>query len=98
MRRFQRPPHSLGYLHDNSRGLHIKNLINNTDIDLLAPDTPTRFGYNSASPIDFALTRNFYRDSSIISLPELSSDHNPLILNFQTTIQFNFPTRNDSTN
>ncbi|GFS64845.1 RNA-directed DNA polymerase from mobile element jockey [Trichonephila inaurata madagascariensis] len=26
-----------------------------------------------------------------------SSDHNPLILNFQTTIQFNFPTRNVST-
>ncbi|GFW16034.1 hypothetical protein TNCV_2863671 [Trichonephila clavipes] len=30
--------------------------------------------------------------------PELSSDHNPIILNFQTSIQFNFPTRNVSTN
>ncbi|GFW58601.1 uncharacterized protein TNCV_1579331 [Trichonephila clavipes] len=36
--------------------------------------------------------------TDIISSPELSSDHNPIILNFQTSIQFNFPTRNVSTN
>ncbi|GFY48471.1 hypothetical protein TNIN_53011 [Trichonephila inaurata madagascariensis] len=33
-----------------------------------------------------------------MSLPELSSDHNPILLNFDTTTQFNFPTRNVSTN
>ncbi|GFT26313.1 probable RNA-directed DNA polymerase from transposon X-element [Trichonephila clavipes] len=82
----------------NPRGQLIKNLIDNTDTDIVAPDSPTRFGYNSASTIDFALTRNLYWLTDIISSPELSSDHNPIILNFQTSIQFNFPTRNVSTN
>ncbi|GFU83857.1 probable RNA-directed DNA polymerase from transposon X-element [Trichonephila clavipes] len=83
---------------NNPRGQLIKNLIDNTDTDIVAPNTPTRFGYNSASTIDFALTRNLYWVSDIVSSPELSSDHNPIILNFQTSIQFNFPTRNVSTN
>ncbi|GFU07984.1 probable RNA-directed DNA polymerase from transposon X-element [Trichonephila clavipes] len=82
----------------NPRGQLIKNLIDNTDTDIVAPDSPRRFGYNSASTIDFALTRNLYWLTDIISSPELSSDHNPIILNFQTSIQFNFPTRNVSTN
>ncbi|GFS50895.1 probable RNA-directed DNA polymerase from transposon X-element [Trichonephila clavipes] len=82
----------------NPRGQQIKNLIDNTDTDIVAPNTPTRFGYNSASTIDFALTRNIYWITDIVSSPELSSDHNPIILNFQTSIQFNFPTRNVSTN
>ncbi|GFT57411.1 probable RNA-directed DNA polymerase from transposon X-element [Trichonephila clavipes] len=75
---------------NNPRGQLIKNLIDNTDTDIVAPNTPTRFGYNSASTIDFALTRNLYWVSDIVSSPELSSDHNPIILNFQTSIQFNF--------
>ncbi|GFU08258.1 probable RNA-directed DNA polymerase from transposon X-element [Trichonephila clavipes] len=83
---------------NNPSGQLIKNLIDNTDTDIVAPNTPTRFGYNSASTIDFALTRNLYWVSDIVSSPELSSDHNPIILNFQTSIQFNFPTRNVSTN
>ncbi|GFX14735.1 probable RNA-directed DNA polymerase from transposon X-element [Trichonephila clavipes] len=83
----------------NPRGQLIKNLIDNTDTDIVvAPNSPTRFGYNSASTIDFALTRNVYWLTDIISSPELSSDHNPIILNFQTSIRFNFPTRNVSTN
>ncbi|GFW38917.1 probable RNA-directed DNA polymerase from transposon X-element [Trichonephila clavipes] len=82
----------------NPRGQQIKNLIDNTDTDIVAPNTPTRFGYNSASTIDFALTRNIYWISDIVSSPELSSDHTPIILNFQISIQFNFPTSNVSTN
>ncbi|GFV37005.1 probable RNA-directed DNA polymerase from transposon X-element [Trichonephila clavipes] len=55
----------------NPRGQLIKNLIDNTDTDIVAPDSPTRFGYNSASTIDFALTRNLYWLTDIISSPEL---------------------------
>ncbi|GFX55661.1 RNA-directed DNA polymerase from mobile element jockey [Trichonephila clavipes] len=98
MRRLQRSPYTLGLQRQQPQGQLIKNLIDNTDTDIVAPNTPTRFGYNSASTIDFALTRNLYWVSDIVSSPELSSDHNPIILNFQTSIQFNFPTRNVSTN
>ncbi|GFV00136.1 RNA-directed DNA polymerase from mobile element jockey [Trichonephila clavipes] len=68
------------------------------DMDLLVPLIPTRFGHSSASIIDFALSRNVDWLSQITSLPELSSDHNLLLLNFDTTTQFNFPTRKVSTN
>ncbi|GFW02620.1 probable RNA-directed DNA polymerase from transposon X-element [Trichonephila clavipes] len=82
----------------NNQRENTLNLIDNTDMDLLAPHTPNRFGHGSASIIDFALSRNIDWRSQIMSLPELSSDHNPIIINFDTTTQFNFPTRNVSTN
>ncbi|GFS92116.1 hypothetical protein TNCV_1190791 [Trichonephila clavipes] len=43
---------------NDQRGKIIKNLIDTTNTQLIAPTSPTRFGYNSASIIDFALTRN----------------------------------------
>ncbi|GFY72251.1 RNA-directed DNA polymerase from mobile element jockey [Trichonephila inaurata madagascariensis] len=38
----------------DNRGSAIKNILDNTDTQIIAPTTPTRFGYNSASTIDFA--------------------------------------------
>ncbi|GFW45914.1 putative RNA-directed DNA polymerase from transposon X-element [Trichonephila clavipes] len=46
------------------------------------PPTPTRFGYNSANTIDIAIIKNFYYPFTINSIDDLSSDHNPVFLNF----------------
>ncbi|GFT72189.1 RNA-directed DNA polymerase from mobile element jockey, partial [Trichonephila clavipes] len=46
------------------------------------PPTPTRFGHNSANTIDIALIKNFYYPFTINSIDDLSSDHNPVFLNF----------------
>ncbi|GFT32205.1 RNA-directed DNA polymerase from mobile element jockey [Trichonephila clavipes] len=63
------------------------------DTQIVAPTTPTRFGHNSASIIDFALTRNIHWLSQVESIAELSSDHNPLIISFDTNRRFAFPRR-----
>ncbi|GFS97756.1 putative RNA-directed DNA polymerase from transposon X-element [Trichonephila clavipes] len=41
-----------------------------------------RYGYNSQNTLDIALTGNFNFPFTIASLAELSSDHNPVLLNF----------------
>ncbi|GFY10624.1 hypothetical protein TNCV_2194451 [Trichonephila clavipes] len=64
-----------------------------TDTQIVAPTTPTRFGHNSASIIDFALTRNIHWLSQVESIAELSSDHNPFIISFDTNRRFAFPRR-----
>ncbi|GFU03089.1 probable RNA-directed DNA polymerase from transposon X-element [Trichonephila clavipes] len=81
----------------DQREVIIKNLIDTTDTQILAPPTPTRFGHISASIIDFALTRNLLWQSQVESVAELSSDHNPILLSFNTNTCFDFPKRNIST-
>ncbi|GFY55268.1 putative RNA-directed DNA polymerase from transposon X-element [Trichonephila inaurata madagascariensis] len=56
------------------------------------PDSPTRFGINSSNTLDFAIIRNFYYPFTINSLNDLSSDHNPVLLNF--TLKLNKETSN----
>ncbi|GFX63089.1 probable RNA-directed DNA polymerase from transposon X-element [Trichonephila clavipes] len=84
---------SWGCRRNDNRGNIIKNLIDSTDTQIVAPTTPTRFGHNSASIIDFALTRNIHWLSQVESIAELSSDHNPLIISFDTNRRFAFPRR-----
>ncbi|GFU96859.1 RNA-directed DNA polymerase from mobile element jockey [Trichonephila clavipes] len=86
-----------GQLKINQRGVIIKNLIDNTNTQILAPSTPTRFGYNSTSVIDFALTRNLLWHSQVESIAETSSDHNPILISFDTNTRFGFQKRNIST-
>ncbi|GFU88011.1 probable RNA-directed DNA polymerase from transposon X-element [Trichonephila clavipes] len=88
---------SWGCQRNDNRGNIIKYLIDSTDTQIVAPTTPTRFGHNSASIIDFALTRNIHWLSQVDSIAELSSDHNPLIISFDTNTRFSFPRRNVST-
>ncbi|GFV63171.1 RNA-directed DNA polymerase from mobile element jockey [Trichonephila clavipes] len=52
------------------------------NLNIAFPSTPTRFGYNSANTIDIALIKNFYYPFTINSIDDLSSDHNPVFLNF----------------
>ncbi|GFW56433.1 RNA-directed DNA polymerase from mobile element jockey [Trichonephila clavipes] len=84
---------SWGCRRNDNRGSIIRNLIDSTDTQIVAPTTPTRFGHNSASIIDFALTRNIHWLSQVESTAELSSDHNPLIISFDTNRRFAFPRR-----
>ncbi|GFU86375.1 probable RNA-directed DNA polymerase from transposon X-element [Trichonephila clavipes] len=81
----------------DQRGYIIKNFIDTTNTHILAPPTPTRFGFNSASIIDFALTRNLLWHSQVESIAELSSDHNPILISFDSNTRFDFPKRNIST-
>ncbi|GFS42582.1 putative RNA-directed DNA polymerase from transposon X-element [Trichonephila inaurata madagascariensis] len=79
------------------RGTIIKNLLDSTDTQIIAPQTPTRFGNTSASIIDFALTRNLHWHCQVESIAELSSDHNPILISFDTNARFAFPKRHTST-
>ncbi|GIY07980.1 RNA-directed DNA polymerase from mobile element jockey [Caerostris darwini] len=67
----------------NTRGNNLINFCNNTFTELIAPTTPTRFGFNSASTTDLALIKNFFYPFEIFSLPELNSDHNPIKIAFK---------------
>ncbi|GFT87210.1 putative RNA-directed DNA polymerase from transposon X-element [Trichonephila clavipes] len=52
------------------------------NLNIAFPSTPTRFGHNTANTIDIALIKNFYYPFTINSIDDLSSDHNPVFLNF----------------
>ncbi|GFU76001.1 probable RNA-directed DNA polymerase from transposon X-element [Trichonephila clavipes] len=75
--------HNMWNCPNNSiRGCQLKTFAEILDLTIAFPDSPTRFGYNSANIIDFALINNFNFPFNINSIAELSSDHNPVILNF----------------
>ncbi|GFV37966.1 hypothetical protein TNCV_2663791 [Trichonephila clavipes] len=52
------------------------------NLNIAFSSTPTRFGHNSANTIDIALIKIFYYPFTINSIDDLSSDHNPVFLNF----------------
>ncbi|GFS68359.1 uncharacterized protein TNCV_3000431 [Trichonephila clavipes] len=70
----------------------------NNNIDVIAPPTPTRFGTASATIIDYALMKNLNWPCNIDSIPELSSDHNPIKLHFPRTAKFEIPPPQLNTN
>ncbi|GFS63993.1 probable RNA-directed DNA polymerase from transposon X-element [Trichonephila clavipes] len=76
-------PHTAWNCNSNSsRGVRLLDFTNLANLYIAYPDTPTRFGLNSANTLDIAIIRNFYYPYTINSLHELSSDHNPVMLNF----------------
>ncbi|GFU88625.1 probable RNA-directed DNA polymerase from transposon X-element [Trichonephila clavipes] len=78
----------------DTRGNRLYNYIVNNSIDVIAPPTPTRLGISSASIIDYALIKNLNWPCTINSIPELSSDHNPIKLHFPRTSKFEIPPLN----
>ncbi|GFT15651.1 hypothetical protein TNCV_4985771 [Trichonephila clavipes] len=68
--------------HNSDRGTHLKEFTDLVDLEIIYPDTPTRYGYNPHNTLYIALTGNFNFPFTIASLAELSSDHNPVLLNF----------------
>ncbi|GFU87662.1 RNA-directed DNA polymerase from mobile element jockey [Trichonephila clavipes] len=67
---------------NTNRGRHLFNFANMLHLNIGFLPTPTRFGHNSVSTIGIALIINFYYPLTINSINDLSSDHNPVFLNF----------------
>ncbi|GFY16288.1 hypothetical protein TNCV_2349331 [Trichonephila clavipes] len=65
-----------------TRGKQLKTFADLLDLNIAYPDTPTRFGYNLSNTLDIAIINNFHFPYTIDSIPELSSDHNPVFLIF----------------
>ncbi|GFU24886.1 probable RNA-directed DNA polymerase from transposon X-element [Trichonephila clavipes] len=76
---------------NDARGNRLYRYVVNSGIDVIAPPTPTRFGTASATIIDYALMKNINWSCTIDSISELSSDHNPIKLNFPRTPSFEIP-------
>ncbi|GBL92493.1 hypothetical protein AVEN_246059-1, partial [Araneus ventricosus] len=86
---------SWGCNSDSHRGTTLYHFVNAAGLEILAPSTPTRFGPFSSSTIDLAIVREFLYPYEIHSLPELSSDHNPILLNFY--FKYTIPSINGKT-
>ncbi|GIY48599.1 RNA-directed DNA polymerase from mobile element jockey [Caerostris extrusa] len=86
-------PHIRWGSHTNS--YTVINLLNfsvRTGFEIIAPSTPTRYGLNSSSVIDPTILNNFHCTYDITSISELSSYHNPVLLNFNVNyITLNIP-------
>ncbi|GFW49353.1 probable RNA-directed DNA polymerase from transposon BS [Trichonephila clavipes] len=79
---FNAPHTAWNCKNNSSRGVRLLDYSNLTNLHIAYPDSPTRFGINTSNTLDIALIRNFYYPYSINSLHDLSSDHNPVLLNF----------------
>ncbi|GFU59796.1 probable RNA-directed DNA polymerase from transposon X-element [Trichonephila clavipes] len=85
-------PHTAWNCNTNSsRGVRLLDFVNMTNLYIAYPDSPTRFGINSANTLDIAVIRNFYYPYTINSLHDLSSDHNPVLLNFTLKLKRDTP-------
>ncbi|GFY15052.1 probable RNA-directed DNA polymerase from transposon X-element [Trichonephila clavipes] len=73
------------------RGNYLLKYITNIKLDLTAPPTPTHYGIDSASTLDYALIKNLNWPCTADSLAELSSDHNPIRFYFPRTPKFVIP-------
>ncbi|GBO37692.1 putative RNA-directed DNA polymerase from transposon BS, partial [Araneus ventricosus] len=85
---------------NTTRGKELVRFTQVLGMEILAPPSPTRFGFNSATILDLAVIKDFILPFSIISLPELYSDHNPVKLTFQlkfTTLHNSVTTHTDWT-
>ncbi|GFU37017.1 putative RNA-directed DNA polymerase from transposon X-element [Trichonephila clavipes] len=67
-----------------SKSASLKRTDDN-NLEIAFPNSPTRYGYNSSNTLDFAIISNFNYPYNIISINDLSSDHNPVMLNFNIT-------------
>ncbi|GFW02596.1 RNA-directed DNA polymerase from mobile element jockey [Trichonephila clavipes] len=67
---------------NSTRGIQLKNFSDIVNLEIAFPNPPTRYGYNSSNTLDFALISNFNFPYNIESISEVSSNHNPVMLNF----------------
>ncbi|GFW68457.1 probable RNA-directed DNA polymerase from transposon X-element [Trichonephila clavipes] len=77
---------------DTRRGITFNHHIQRSGYRILAPPTP-RYGHDSASTLDLAISTNVDWPCTVTSISELSSDHNPVTFEFTTTTHF-FPPPN----
>ncbi|GFS59664.1 putative RNA-directed DNA polymerase from transposon BS [Trichonephila clavipes] len=67
---------------NSTRGKQLKTFTDTLNLTIAYPNSPTRFGYGTSNTLDIAVINNFNFPFTIDSIPELSSDHNPVFLNF----------------
>ncbi|GFT87455.1 PRE_C2HC domain-containing protein [Trichonephila clavipes] len=67
---------------NSPRGIRLKDFTDDNNLEIAFPKSPTRYGYNSSNTLDFAIISNFNYPYNIVSISDLSSDHNPVMLNF----------------
>ncbi|GFV62654.1 probable RNA-directed DNA polymerase from transposon BS [Trichonephila clavipes] len=67
---------------NSTRGTQLKNFTDTLNINIAFPNMPTRYGNHSSNTLDIALINNFNFPYDITSISDLSSDHNPVFLNF----------------
>ncbi|GFX83029.1 probable RNA-directed DNA polymerase from transposon BS [Trichonephila clavipes] len=77
---------------NSPRGIRLKDYTDDNNLEIGFPNSPTRYGYNSSNTLDFAIISNFNYPYNIVSINDLSSDHNPVMLNFNITT----PIHNDN--
>ncbi|GFU12820.1 probable RNA-directed DNA polymerase from transposon BS [Trichonephila clavipes] len=70
---------------NSPRGIRLKDFADDNNLEIAFPNSPTRYGYNSSNTLDFALISNFNYPYNIVSITDLSSDRNPVMLNFNIT-------------
>ncbi|GFS94614.1 uncharacterized protein TNCV_3649671 [Trichonephila clavipes] len=82
---------SWGCVRSDPRGNYLLRYITNNHLDLIAPPTPTCYGTDSASTMDYAVIQNLNWPYTADSLSELNSDHNPIRFYFPRTPKFEIP-------
>ncbi|GFU00279.1 hypothetical protein TNCV_4258481 [Trichonephila clavipes] len=70
---------------NSTRGKQLKTFTDTLNLTIVYPNSPTRFGHGTSNALDIAVINNFNFPFTIDSIPELSSDHNPVFLNFSLT-------------
>jgi retron-type reverse transcriptase/endonuclease/exonuclease/phosphatase family metal-dependent hydrolase len=68
----------------NTKGNTLKRWAEDKEISILAPDGPTRFNSDGTGDIlDIALTANLNWLHLLQTVPELNSDHNPVVMDIE---------------
>ncbi|GFY08681.1 RNA-directed DNA polymerase from mobile element jockey [Trichonephila clavipes] len=70
---------------NSPRGKQLKTFTDTLNLTIAYPSSPTRFGHGTSNTLDIAVINNFNFPFTMDSIPELSSDHNPVFLNFSLT-------------
>ncbi|GFU61257.1 RNA-directed DNA polymerase from mobile element jockey [Trichonephila clavipes] len=70
---------------NSTRGKQLKTFTDTLNLTIAYPSSPTRFGHGTSNTLDIAVINNFNFPFTMDSIPELSSDHNPVFLNFPLT-------------
>ncbi|GFX27195.1 nucleic-acid-binding protein from transposon X-element [Trichonephila clavipes] len=70
---------------NSTRGKQLKTFTDTLNLTIAYPSSPTRFGHGTSNTLDIAVINNFNFPFTMDSIPELSSDHNPVFLNFSLT-------------
>ncbi|GFT60410.1 hypothetical protein TNCV_4971761 [Trichonephila clavipes] len=81
---------------NSTRGKQLKTFTDTLNLTIAYPSSPTRFGHGTSNTLDIAVINNFNFLFTMDSIPELSSDHNPVFLNFSLYFAYTSRQRSSS--